>query len=670
MAAPHKRPLNVQSAKVKLNELFIQWITLPETQEAVRVLEKNVGGGRPGNGARELDALSAMNEGSKSTDSLGVGPISFNSPPRSPRASPQTMHLQAGEKQRAPLSPMVDELDAAHRQGAMSPHRSPRGKSLAHPAMSEGEGRMPLSPSGLGHPNNSGSPDGGQQRLSAAFAHLDGGQGAPSSPLSAPRHLAHSASDQSLTGHVEDASGGKKRVLTGEPLQNIPQFYFDLGEPPFREDGEKQVMVAKKLFEVRKTWTAKGGTTRGRRAPETAKLERAINVKCFLELTSKTCLLPKWMNDLLFRRVFCYEKGSANYDHERERNLTIHQLNTTITHRKFMDFYEAEMAGKSKERRLFDAIKWDKKRDHITKADLRPLIEEVLLVHPGLEFLKSTPDFQERYADTVQIRMMYSSALRDDSIITWSDFCRSSLYSVLHILDTESDINMSSKTEYFSYEHFYVLYCKFWELDQDHDFFISKDELAKYGNYSLTPGIVDRVFSGKGRPLRSDVPGKMSYEDFVWFCLCEEDKTTNRSLEYWFRCTDIDEDGLLTGYELDCFFKEQKAKMESSYQETVAYEDILCQMFDMISPSSKIGLSLADIKRCRVSGNFFNALFNLNKFIAFEQRDPFVAHAEKQLPEKTEWDRFAKVEYDRMSNEAGEQEDVSEDFGLGGYDGS
>jgi hypothetical protein len=30
-------------------------------------------------------------------------------------------------------------------------------------------------------------------------------------------------------------------------------------------------------------------------------------------------------------------------------------------------------------------------------------------------------------------------------------------------VDLEDDIN--AVTAYFSYEHFYVLYCKFWELD-------------------------------------------------------------------------------------------------------------------------------------------------------------------------------------------------------------
>lgn len=50
-------------------------------------------------------------------------------------------------------------------------------------------------------------------------------------------------------------------------------------------------------------------------------------------------------------------------------------------------------------------------------------------------------------------------------------------------------------SRYFSYEHFYVIYCKFWELDTDHDFLIDKENLIRYGNHSLTYRIVDRIFS-------------------------------------------------------------------------------------------------------------------------------------------------------------------------------
>ncbi len=46
----------------------------------------------------------------------------------------------------------------------------------------------------------------------------------------------------------------------------------------------------------------------------------------------------------------------------------------------------------------------------------------------------------------------------------------------------------------------------------------------------------------------------MSYEDFVWFILSEEDKSNELSLEYWFRCVDLDCDGRLRPNEmLVCF---------------------------------------------------------------------------------------------------------------------
>jgi serine/threonine-protein phosphatase 2A regulatory subunit B'' len=52
------------------------------------------------------------------------------------------------------------------------------------------------------------------------------------------------------------------------------------------------------------------------------------------------------------------------------------------------------------------------------------------------------------------------------------------------------------------------------------------------------------------RPFVSDREGKMSYEDFCWFILSEEDKSNDVSLEYWFRCVDLDCDGTLRSNEL------------------------------------------------------------------------------------------------------------------------
>lgn len=39
---------------------------------------------------------------------------------------------------------------------------------------------------------------------------------------------------------------------------------------------------------------------------------------------------------------------------------------------------------------------------------------------------------------------------------------------------------------------------------------------------------------------------------------------------------------------------------------------------------NEIYITLRDLKGCKLSGSVFNILFNLNKFMAFETRDPFL----------------------------------------------
>jgi len=64
--------------------------------------------------------------------------------------------------------------------------------------------------------------------------------------------------------------------------------------------------------------------------------------------------------------------------------------------------------------------------------------------------------------------------------------------------------------------------------------------------------------------------------------------------------------------------------MECMAQEAVLFEDILCQLFDMVKPEDEGFICLNDLKGSKLSGNVFNILFNLNKFMAFETRDPFL----------------------------------------------
>jgi len=65
--------------------------------------------------------------------------------------------------------------------------------------------------------------------------------------------------------------------------------------------------------------------------------------------------------------------------------------------------------------------------------------------------------------------------------ITLPELRRSNLLHVIQLLEEEEDINQV--TAYFSYEHFYVIYCKFWELDRDHDLYIDKLDLTRHSDH-------------------------------------------------------------------------------------------------------------------------------------------------------------------------------------------
>ena len=137
--------------------------------------------------------------------------------------------------------------------------------------------------------------------------------------------------------------------------------------------------------------------------------------------------------------------------------------------------------------------------------------------------------------------------------ITIPELRKSNFLAVLRLLEQEEDINQI--TDFFSYEHFYVIYCKFWELDKDHDLFIDREDLSRHNDHgtrkrdrapfpdlrifqqnvfsAISTRMIDRIFSGAVTRGSNQREGKMSYTEFVWFLLAEEDKRHPTSIEYW-----------------------------------------------------------------------------------------------------------------------------------------
>eukprot|EP00978_Attheya_sp_CCMP212_P001475 scaffold3123_cov57-Attheya_sp.AAC.3 len=405
---------------------------------------------------------------------------------------------------------------------------------------------------------------------------------------------------------------------------------------------------------------------------------RYLTMPNFVSVSKEICGFPTFFNAPLYARILDRWNTENSHDNTNMDVVTFGMLEW---------YWKREMEPYDEAERFFRLLK-QPDTDHIGRDDFLPYIKELLNDHPGLEFLSNHAEFQEKYAVTVVTRIFYTVNRCHSGHITLRQIRRSDLLHAFQQVDEEEDIN--KVTRYFSYEHFYVLYCRFWELDHDRDYRITRDDLLKYGDLSLSHMIVDRIFDAAPRPFTqgsnpqnamnttddSSTAGGdaaainreyLSYEDFIFFMLSEEDKSNEISVRYWFSCIDVDGDGKLNNMEMRSFYAVQLHRMQCMGHEIVPFEDMLCQMIDMIKPAHKDYLVVEDFLQpecCQVSGALFDALFNLNKYLQFEQRDPFMERQKREDEFETDWDRFACIDYNRlaMEEEAREEEAMEIDW--------
>ena len=327
----------------------------------------------------------------------------------------------------------------------------------------------------------------------------------------------------------------------------------------------------------------------------------------------------------------------------------------TLALEEWEAYWRAKVAGFTPAGILFNMLDVDGK-GYLEKHDWTALVTDIMHWHPGLAFLEATPEFQLRYVETVIVRLYYSSNRSKNMRMTLEEIERSDIWQALLEMEAEADVNKVLR--YFSYEHFYVLYCKFWELDSDRDHLITMEDLLRYANHSLVFRAIKPIFDQVPRRFESTVPDTMCYEDFVWFCLAEEDKTTETSIEYWFAVVDFDGDGLISQYEMEFFYEEMIHRMTlMGLPEKIPFSNVYVQLIDMVRPELDHAVSLTDLKRCGLSSIFFNTLVNISKLIWQEHKEITSyrpPHLRGDTPDDlslADWSLWASSEYARLVEE-------------------
>eukprot|EP00117_Sycon_ciliatum_P028861 scpid48240/ scgid23102/ Serine/threonine-protein phosphatase 2A regulatory subunit B&apos; PP2A subunit B isoform PR72/PR130; PP2A subunit B isoform R3 isoform; PP2A subunit B isoforms B&apos; PP2A subunit B isoforms B72/B130; Serine/threonine-protein phosphatase 2A 72/130 kDa regulatory subunit B len=440
--------------------------------------------------------------------------------------------------------------------------------------------------------------------ISTAHApHLQNKVGLPSILASTPAES--TSTTHRMLSTPSSSSSSSASSSSPSSSSSIPRFYFPYGRPT-----DNDTCTSASLSEIRAVFElSDDGSGMGLAKHE---FDRVCSV----------CNLPVYWKGILFRAAGGTSKTRVKFSGFSQ-----------IWKRLIKQYHDPA----SRFVRLSSRLQ----SDSLVFQDLLPLIQCVVDDHPGLFFLRDCKEFINSYISTVATRIFYTVNRSWSGRISIPELRRSTLLSVIEKLETINSIN--DELEFFSYEHFYVMYCKFSEMN-NHRRILDIHDLSEYDGYGLTRAILKRVLSKA--VLRYSKEGLMEYPDFVCFMLAEEDKTTSTSIEYWFRCLDLDGDGVISMYEIEHFYNEQLDHMQREGMEPFGFNDCLCQLLDMMRPQKPGYITLRDLKACSIHAKiFFNTLFNYTKFVAHEHRDPFTKDIGSNQEQPSDWVKFASVEY-------------------------
>ncbi|CAB4069227.1 PPP2R3 [Lepeophtheirus salmonis] len=282
------------------------------------------------------------------------------------------------------------------------------------------------------------------------------------------------------------------------------------------------------------------------------------------------------------------DKYLTYHDYKRVRKESDPKVQSFLSSRLYLTLAE-ESSGRLLVATLFDYIMrktwllqtrielslYDKDGSgFLEETDLETYLGELIHTLPKLDILEKS--FHPFYICTA-IRDILASGFLDD---------------FLELRDQEAGKDLQES--------------QYLNLDNDHNGMLSPSELKNYGTGTLTDTFIQRVFQ---ECLTYD--SEMDYKTYIDFVLAFENRKSPQSLRYFFH-----------------ILKE----MDKLKQEPVRFEDVMDEIFDMISPKDPNRITLQDLVNSKQGNTIISILIDLNGFWCHESREDYITEEDEDLP--------------------------------------
>ncbi len=161
------------------------------------------------------------------------------------------------------------------------------------------------------------------------------------------------------------------------------------------------------------------------------------------------------------------------------------------------------------------------------------------------------------------------------------------------------------------------------------------------------------------RSRHSGTSTGLNFSDFIYLFISDIDKTTTVSLRYWFRCYDLDGNGVLTQCMLERIYKNQYDRLIVANKDSNGridlfnFNQMMHLLLDKLNPANRQAITIDDFitypDQLLDGGHFFNGLGNMGRYVLHEDRSLLDRKTRQEAfltgNGLSDWDRFAMITY-------------------------